>query len=38
LDKVAKLWIDEYLLNHNNLPNSKLVLDKIIEFNQFEYA
>ncbi|MBM2814064.1 MAG: hypothetical protein HW421_826 [Ignavibacteria bacterium] len=38
LETVSKLWIEEYLSNHKSLPNPQNAIDKLIRFNQLEYA
>jgi len=38
LEKVSKLWVEEYLLNHNSIPNPQTAIDKLLNFNKFEYA
>jgi predicted RNase H-like HicB family nuclease len=38
LEKVSKLWIEEYLLSHNSIPNPQSAIDKLLNFNKFEYV
>jgi antitoxin HicB len=38
LEIVSKLWIEEYLLTHDALPNPKITVNKLLKFNQFEFA
>lgn len=38
METVSKLWIEQYLINHKDLPNSKNLLDKLLEFNKLEFA
>jgi antitoxin HicB len=38
MDLVSKLWVEEYLTTHDSLPNPKKTIDKLLEFNQLEFA
>lgn len=38
LEIVSKLWIEEYLLKHESLPNSNKSVEKLLKFNQYEFA
>jgi len=38
LEIVSELWIQEYLSNHNFLPNYQNALNKLLEFNKLEFA
>jgi antitoxin HicB len=38
METVSKLWTEEYLSSHDALPNSKNALDKLLKFNQIEFA
>ena len=38
METVSKLWIEEYLKTHDALPNPKKAVEKLLEFNQIEFA
>lgn len=38
LEKVSEFWIEEYLQKHNSLPNPQNAIDKLLNFNKFEYV
>lgn len=38
LETVSKLWIEEYLFKHKKLPNTMKSVERLLKFNQLEFA
>ncbi|TAL70566.1 MAG: type II toxin-antitoxin system HicB family antitoxin [Bacteroidetes bacterium] len=38
LEIVSEYWIDEYLTNHKSLPETQSTVEKLLKFNQYEFA